>query len=99
MAYTKKKKKFHVETPEEKAQVEEKLNASKKWNKPYKGEIVYEREGTAQLYVRRSRYFTKDELAEDAKKIIGEMSAIDTHKWKLISASLVGQAIDDEDAS
>lgn len=40
-AYTKKKKTY-IETPAERAWIEEKLNASRRWVKPYKGEIVYE---------------------------------------------------------
>ncbi len=37
MAWAQKKHKVHIETPAERAWVEEKLNASKKWHKPYKG--------------------------------------------------------------
>ena len=93
-----KKKKFHVETPEERAWIEEKLNVYKKWNKPYKGEIVYKREGSNQEVVRTARYFTYDELNADAKSIVETMTKLDNgKKWILVSAKIVGQSIDDEE--
>ena len=92
-----KKKKFHVETPEERAWIEEKLNVYKKWNKPYKGEIVYKREGSNQEVVRTARYSTYDELNADAKSIVETMTKLDNgNKWILVSAKIVGQSIDDE---
>lgn len=96
MAYAKKKKKFHIETPQERVWIEEKLNAYKKWNKPYKGEIVYKREGSSQEYIRRSTYTTYDELNADAKKLIEDMEAIDDRKWILVSTKIIGQSIDDD---
>ena len=97
MAYQKKKK-FHVETPEERAWIEEKLNVYKKWNKPYKGEIVYKREGSNQEVVSTAMYSTYDELNADAKSIIEAMTKLDNgKKWILVSAKIVGQSIDDEE--
>ena len=97
MAYQKKKK-FHVETPEERAWIEEKLNVYKKWNKPYKGEIVYKREGSNQEVVSTAMYSTYDELNANAKSIIEAMTKLDNgKKWILVSAKIVGQSIDDEE--
>lgn len=97
MAYQKKKK-FHVETPEERAWIEEKLNVYKKWNKPYKGEIVYKREGSNQEVVSTAMYSTYDELNADAKSIIEAMTKLDNgKKWILVSVKIVGQSIDDEE--
>ena len=94
----KKKKKFHVETPEERAWIEEKLNVYKKWNKPYKGEIVYKREGSSQKVVRTAKYSTYNELNADAKSIIEAMTKLDNgKKWILVSAKIVGQSIGDEE--
>ena len=98
MTYTKKKKKFHTETPEERAWIDSKLNAYKKWNKAYKGEVIYKREGCSQMFVRRSKYNSREELEADAKAIVDEMSALDAkHRWSLVSAKLVGQSADDEE--
>ena len=97
MAYQKKKK-FQVETTEERAWIEEKLNVYKKWNKPYKGEIVYKREGSNQGVVSTAMYSTYDELNADAKSIIEAMTKLDNgKKWILVSAKIVGQSIDDEE--
>ena len=97
MAYQKKKK-FHVETPEERAWIEKKLNVYKKWNKPYKGQIVYKREGSNQEVVSTAMYSTYDELNADAKSIIEAMTKLDNgKKWILVSAKIVGQSIDDEE--
>ena len=97
MAYQKKKK-FHAETLEERAWIEEKLNVYKKWNKPYKGEIVYKREGSNQEVVKTARYSTYDELNADAKSIVETMTKLDNgKKWILVSAKIVGQSIDDEE--
>ena len=96
MAYQKKKK-FHVETPEERAWIEEKLNVYKKWNKPYKGAIVYKREGSSQEVVRTAKYSTYDELNADAASSVEAMTKLDNgKKWILVSAKIVGQSIDDE---
>ena len=93
-----KEKKFHIETPEERAWIEEKLNVYKKWNKPYKGEIVYKREGSSQEVVRTAKYCTYDELNADAKSIVETMTKLDNEKkWILVSAKIVGQSIDDEE--
>ena len=93
-----KKKKFHVETPEERAWIEEKLNVYKKWNMPYKGEIVYKREGSNQEVVSTAMYSTYDELNADAKSIIEAMTKLDNgKKWILVSAKIVGQSIDDKE--
>ena len=97
MAYQKKKK-FHIETPEERAWIEEKLNVYKKWNKPYKGQIAYKREGSNQEVVSTAMYSTYDELNADAKSIIEAMTKLDNgKKWILVSAKIVGQSIDDEE--
>lgn len=96
MAYTKKKKKYHIETPEERAWIEEKANAYKKWYKPYKGEIVYTYEGASQLFVRYAKYSTNDELNVDAQRLVDEMNALDkSKKWRIVSAKLIGQTIDE----
>ena len=97
MAYQKKKK-FHIETPEERAWIEDKLNVYKKWNKPYKGEIVYKREGSSQEVVSTAKYSTYDELNADAANIIDELTKLNNgKKWILVSAKIVGQSIDDEE--
>ena len=97
MAYQKKKK-FHVETPEERVWIEEKLNVYKKWNKHYKGEIVYKREGSSQEVVSTAKYFTYDELKADAASIIEALTKLNNgKKWILVSAKIVGQSIDDEE--
>ena len=94
--YTKKKK--HIETPAERAWIEEKLNVYKKWNKPYKGEIVYKREGSSQEVVKTARYSTYDELNDDAASIVETMTKLDNgKKWILVSAKIVGQSIDDDE--
>lgn len=47
--------------------------------------------------VLKKGYNSKEELLADAKKVVEEMNALDgQHTWKLISAKLVGQALDDE---
>ena len=93
-----KKKKFHAETLEERAWIEEKLNVYKKWNKPYKGEIVCKREGSSQEVVRTAKYFTYNELNADAASIVETMTKLDNgKKWILVSAKIVGQSIDDEE--
>ena len=95
-AYTKKKK-THIETPAERAWIEEKLNASRRWVKPYKGEIVYECIGCSQQFVRRARYSTYEELEADAKSIVESMKKLDrSREWKIVSAKIVGQTVDDE---
>lgn len=97
MAYTKKQKKFHYETPAERAWIEEKLNVYKKWNKAYKGEIVYKNDRSPQEFVWRAKYNTYDELNADAQSIIERMTKLDsTTKWSIVSAKIIGQSIDDE---
>ena len=96
MAYSKKKKKYHIETPAERAWIEEKLNAYKKWYKPYKGEIVYTYAGATQLFARYAKYNTNDELNADAQILVDEMNALDkSKKWKIVSTKIIGQTIDE----
>ena len=95
MAYQKKKK--YIQTPEDKAFVQEKLNAYKKWHKPYKGEIVLKLEGCEQDFVFKCAYATNDELEADAHAKVDSLNAISNgKKWTIASAKLVGQSIDDE---
>ena len=58
---------------------------------------MFKREGSIQECVLRKGYDTKEDLLEDAKKVVEEMNALDAHhQWKLVSARLIGQALDDE---
>ena len=98
MAYKDTKKKKYALTFEDKAYLQEKLNAHKKWDKPYKGEIVLAFDGCPQEFVFKARYSTNEELASDAKARAESLSALDkSKKWKVVSAKLIGQAIDDEE--
>lgn len=98
MAYTKTKKKFHIETPAERAWIEEKLNVYKKWNKAYKGEIIYKNNKSPQLFVWRAKYNTYDELNADAQSIIERMTKLDSSRtWIIVSAKIIGQSVDDEE--
>ena len=95
MAYntTKKKK---IWTKQDQEWVDKMVNASKKWYKPYKGEIVFVQEGCPQEFVIRTKYNSEDELCKDAEETIAHMNSIDkSKKWKLVSAVLVGKAADD----
>lgn len=95
MAYNTAKKK-KIWTKQDQEWVDKMVNASKKWYKPYKGEIVFVQEGCPQEFVIRAKYNSEDELSEDAEQTIACMNSIDkSKKWKLVSAVLVGKAADD----
>lgn len=95
MAYSKKKKKT-IWTKQDQDWVDKMLNASKKWHRPYKGEIVFIREDCPQEFMIKAKYNTKEELEKDAAETVAYMNSIDKEKtWTLISAKLVGQTVDD----
>ena len=97
MATWKQKKRPKPPTREQLLEIEQRLNVCKKWKKAFKGEVIFKREGSAQECVLKKGYDTKEELLEDANKVVEEMNALDAHhQWKLVSAKLVGQALDNE---
>lgn len=54
-------------------------------------------EGCDQEFVFKARYSTNEELLADTKAKVESLSVLDkTKKWRVVSAKLVGQAIDEE---
>ena len=99
MAYQKKTKRNL--TFLEKAWIEEKLNAHKKWVKPLKGQFVFKREGYDQECVIKASYSTEKDIIEDARRTVEHMNKLDqTAKWVLVSTSVLDKGnsneIDDE---
>ncbi len=99
MAYNKTKK-TKIWTKQDQEWVDKMLSASKNWDKLYKGEIVFKRAGCQQEFVIRAKYNAKSELEKDAEDTIACMNSIDKGRtWTLVSATLVGQSIDDSDVT
>ena len=93
-----KKKKRHIVTKEEIDWVNKMLESSRRWRKPYKGEVVIMKDGCSQEFVFKFGCSSKEELMSRAEAKVEEMKALSKDKtWKLMLARLVGQTIDDED--
>lgn len=85
---------------EEQAFVKNSIEFAKKWNKPYKGEIVYKNSKTPQEFVLHARYNNEEELADDAKSLIANMNKISPEKkWSIVSAKLLNKDIVEDNAT
>ena len=92
-------KKKHQLSIEDQESVKKLLEATKRFIKPIRGEIVYKAEGSKQEVVQTSRYFNEEDVQKDAEETIARMNAFSKGKktWKLISAKVVGRDAVEED--
>ena len=73
-----KPKKPVVLSPEERAYVQKKLEDYKnKFFKPIKGEFIYKIEGFPEEIAATARYFTEEDLKNDAEETVARMNAKD----------------------
>ena len=96
------KKKTKSLSLEEQAFVKSLIESTKKFNKPYKGEIVYKNDKTPQEFILHARYNNEEELAADAAGLIARMNKVSPEKnWHLVSKQLFNknEAIDEENSN
>jgi len=87
----KKKKKPPVLSKEDQEEIRERLNASKRFFKPLRGEIIYKRDGSSQDVVATARYYTEEDIEADAKRIVDSLNSINNGKhWSVISWRVLG---------
>ncbi len=99
MAFQKKKPK-KIWTKQEQDWINEKLNASKRWHKPLKGQFIFKRDGSTQEVVFTARYNTSEELKTCAETVVEEMNSLDkSGHWTLVKYEIVGQDKQEDDDS
>ena len=101
MAFKAKKKTKQLSL-EEQAFVKSLIESTKRFNKPYKGEIVYKNSKSSQEFVWKARYNNESELEADAKELIARMNKVSPEKkWSAVSMQLLNknEAIDEENSN
>lgn len=87
----KKKKKPPVLSKADQEEIKTRLNASKRFFKPLRGEIIYKRDGAEQDVVATARYYTEDDIEKDAETIVEKLNSLNNGKhWSVISWRVLG---------
>lgn len=88
----KKKKKPPVLSREDQESIKERLEATKRFFKPLKGEFIYKKDGSKQEVVETARYYKEEDIKKDAEETVARMNALDNGKhWILVSWRVVSK--------
>lgn len=87
----KKKKKPPVLSKADQEEIRTRLDASKRFFKPLRGEIIYKRDGSMQDVVATARYYTEEDIKIDAESIVSKLNSLNNGKhWSIISWRVLG---------
>lgn len=92
-----KKKKPPVLSREEQESIRKRLEDSKRFFKPVKGEFTFKNDESSQEVVETGRYYLEEDIKKTAEERVAEMNKASSKHWSLISWRVLGREEMEED--